>query len=389
MYTPTLGLTHKMFYHILRLEEAIRQIKDTQLSSPARNDLLNRMGSENLYNIGKLIGGEVSFNDSQKIYRGKTLISNKSYEMVLSNYRSMCDFVYSAGNDKHMSLSPSLLMHLNKLIMNGLVDSWDAGRFRNVTDTIKQDYDLWYDLSRHDISGIDLQHHFFEVLTWFLDKKYYIHPIIKIACVFYELIKYYPFVSGNQITAIAAMELLFEKSKLSLGGMFPVARNLVLYEDEYQEGLKFALQKNDDLTVWVERFVRGVSLDVMSLKNEVLRLEEEKLKHKRKKLLDLNARQLKLIRYLRLKNKIKRNEYVKIMGVSTMTAFRDLNELLERKIVEVRGGGRSTFYALVKEEEQTEPENGLSRRPIVKVINDMSNIDNISTPGSFSESITE
>ena len=58
------------------------------------------------------------------------------------------------------------------------------------------------------------------------------------------------------------------------------------------------------------------------------------------------------------------------MGVSTMTAFRDLNELVERKLIVLRGGGRSTYYMLKNEvpEEVTLSE---ARRPhVVKVISD-------------------
>ncbi|MBN2100506.1 DeoR family transcriptional regulator [Candidatus Dojkabacteria bacterium] len=370
MYTPTLSITHKMVHHIVKIELAVKEIKDTPLSSVARKKLLNRMTSESLYNVGKLVGTEVAYKDAEKIALGKAIVSPGSPETVLSNYRSMCDFIYSASNDRYVSLSPSLLLHLNKLVINGLVDSWDGGRFRNVSDDVDPKYDNWYSYQSHDLEGVDLQQHYYGVLNWFSENKFLIHPMIKIGCVIYELFRYYPFVAGNQLTILAVAELLFEKSKLSLDGLMPVSRNFVLYEDEYLEALRISIEKDGDQTLWIERFIRGVSLDLSALKNEVVRLEEEKLKRKKKRLLDLNSRQLRIIRYLKHNGKISRMEYVKMMGVSTMTAYRDLNELVDRKIIDVRGGGRSTYYILSKTEETKEDQEEARKKKVVKVISD-------------------
>lgn len=374
MYTPTLNLTHKMVHHIVKLEGSVKDIKNTLLPTSARRELLLRMAGENLHGVGKLAGLEVSFKESEKISRGRTLISPGTPEMVLSNFRSTSDFIYSSSNDKYISLSPSLLLHLNKLLTKGLVDDWDSGRFKNVSDDVINKYDSWYGNQTRDVKDIDFQQHFSDVLNWFQETRFLIHPVIKIGCVVYELFQVYPFVSGNQLTILATVELLFEKSRHSLGGLFPVSRNFILYEEEYLEAMKLSAQKNDDMTLWIERFIRGVSLDLVSLKNEVVMLEEEKLKKKKKRLLDLNSRQLKLIRYLRHKPKIYRREYVKIMGVSTMTAYRDINELVDRKVIEVRGGGRSTYYILIDiNAQKSSDQDPLRKNKIVKVITDFPN----------------
>jgi hypothetical protein len=165
--------------------------------------------------------------------------------------------------------------------------------------------------------------------------------------------------------------MLFEKSKLSLSGLLPIARNFVLYEDEYLEAMQVCKERGDDQTLWIERFVRGISLDISSLKNEAIRIEEEKIKKKKKKLLDLNSRQLKVINHLKHNPKIKRKEYVKMMGVSTMTAYRDINELVDRGILECKGGGRSTHYVLNEQNEDNQ-ENEVRKNKVVKVISDPS-----------------
>jgi hypothetical protein len=150
------------------------------------------------------------------------------------------------------------------------------------------------------------------------------------------------------------------------------------------EALEVCKERDDDQTLWIERFIRGISLDIVSLKNEAIRIEEEKIKKKKKKLLDLNSRQLKLIRHLKHNPKIKRKEYVKMMGVSTMTAYRDINELVDRNILECKGGGRSTHYVL-KNEKESENQEEKPQNNVVKVISDpgLSNTQNLNQDSPY------
>ena len=67
---------------------------------------------------------------------------------------------------------------------------------------------------------------------------------------------------------------------------------------------------------------------------------------KKQPFLNLNKRQLKILKYLQKISQIKREEYVEIMEVSTMTAYRDLDELVKKGLLKVSGQGRSTRYIL-------------------------------------------
>ncbi len=369
MYVPTLTLTHKMVHYLVKIEQSIKEIREAPLPVSARKQLISRAGAESLFNFGKLTGAEVSEQEAHDIFEGKYIVSPGTPETLISNFRSTCDFIYASGSDKYISFSPSLLLHLNKLIFNGLVDNWDIGRFRNISDEINIKYDRWSKTKGIDFTVIEFQTHFSRVLNWFLETRYFIHPIIKIGCVIYELFKHYPFAVGNQATILAITETLFEKSKLSLGGIFSVMRNFQMYEDEYIEALSSGFEKQDDQTQWIERFIHCISLDLSSLKMEVLRMQEEKIHDRKKKLIDLNARQARLMRHLANTPKIKRQEYVKMMGVSTMTAYRDLDELVSKKIIEIKGGGRSTYYIPKNEEEVIAKDEDLRKPEVIKVIN--------------------
>ena len=62
----------------------------------------------------------------------------------------------------------------------------------------------------------------------------------------------------------------------------------------------------------------------------------------------LNERQIKLIFYVREKGKITNKEYQELNRISRATATRDLQELVEKKILEQFGSkGQGTFYRLI------------------------------------------
>ena len=68
-------------------------------------------------------------------------------------------------------------------------------------------------------------------------------------------------------------------------------------------------------------------------------IEAQKL-HK----LDLNDRQKKAIEFIKQHGQISRRQYVDLADISVRQANRDLNDLLEKKVISPMGGGRSLKY---------------------------------------------
>ena len=85
---------------------------------------------------------------------------------------------------------------------------------------------------------------------------------------------------------------------------------------------------------------------MLETREEMVKTLNEEDKSSKKPFLDLNKRQLKILRYLQTIPTVKREDYVQMMDVSTMTAYRDLTELMEKKLVKLEGQGRGTKYML-------------------------------------------
>lgn len=253
--------------------------------------------------------------------------------------------------------------------MNSSVEDWEAGRFRSETDDPLDELDPWVEHSPKTLAT-DPHRHITHVIQWFSSKQYDIHPIIKIACVIYELFTLYPFVSGNFLTIVSTTELILEKTPLSLRGLFPVASNIYTHESDYRKSLTDAYT-TQNLTPWIEKFTASIANDVASLKNSVIKSAEKKIRKRKQQLIELNPRQKKILKYLQYQRRINRKKYVELTGVSSMTAYRDILELVKRKLVVQRGGGRSVHYILAEDDIQKKNDDP-KRKDVVKVIQDES-----------------
>jgi ATP-dependent DNA helicase RecG len=62
--------------------------------------------------------------------------------------------------------------------------------------------------------------------------------------------------------------------------------------------------------------------------------------------LELNERQKKAIEYLKIHKNITRKIYMEINNISPRQANKDLNDLLEKKLIRKQGRGRAISYVL-------------------------------------------
>ena len=77
---------------------------------------------------------------------------------------------------------------------------------------------------------------------------------------------------------------------------------------------------------------------------------EEEIEREKWHVLDINERQRKAIEYIKKKGRITRNNYCKLNKIGYTYAKKELNSLLEKKIIKRKGKGKGTYYELVSEQ---------------------------------------
>lgn len=174
------------------------------------------------------------------------------------------------------------------------------------------------------------------------------NPLIKsaVAHIYFESI--HPFEDGNGRVGRAIAEKALSQG-LNSPVLFSISRAIEARKKEYYKELKNG-QRSLDIKQWIEWFV-SVIKEAQSGSEKIVRFTINKIHFFDKHNNMLNERQKKVINKMleeeEFKGGMNTKKYISITGASKSTATRDLQNLVELKIFQSIGGGRSTSYDII------------------------------------------
>jgi Fic family protein len=347
MKTPKYTLTNLILNYIVKYELSINNLEHIRLPKKHKQPLEEKYGAQDTHKLGDLVGNSIGYNQALLIQRGKEMPSQKKELKLFTNFRNAKDFVRSYDDSNSLKPSLELASHVNKLVMKGLVDEWDLSKVRSFSEKPNEIYDNWYK-ARDFYPKLDMNNYFNDLFDWIQNGKDNNHKLIKIGILLYEFIDKAPFLCGNQITAILMVEILTKKYKYNPDNIIPFFKAMDHISEDILSAFKLSKSKGD-LTTFLEAFLYTCSMTVVEVKKDFKETYNSKVRKQSSLELRLNARQIQLLDYLEVNTKVKRSEYTKMMGVSFMTAYRDLQDMIEKEYIKQKGKGRGTFYVLAKE----------------------------------------
>lgn len=346
MYEPKYSINDRLLNLIVDLEINRVLMEQAGLPSGLRTKQREKAKALSLFHLAHMLGLNVTVRDAEKLAEGRKLPIEDARANIINNFRNVLEFNRSNVAGSFMDLDLTMMLHLNKILLNGWKESWDV-KIRTAGDSIDPTLDDWIKYQNPQASQGDVEAKLKELLEWYKIEGSRIHPILRVGVLVYRLIEILPFVGANKLTIIALADFFLFRYGYVSKTYLPITRNFDLYADEYFEAWEIC-KKKFDLTLWLERFARNLGKDLKENRSEIDRIiGEEKEKSSKQPFLDLNKRQLKVLRYLQTIPTVKRDDYCQMMDVSTMTAYRDLDALVQKKLIRVEGRGRGTKYMLV------------------------------------------
>jgi len=336
-----------MLNYIVKYELSINEIKYHPIPDKYKIVIEEKLGAEDIESLGELISYPLGYNKALLIQRGQEMPSQKKTFKVFTNFRNAKDFVKSYDNSNALKPSIDLAIHLNKLVMKGIVDDWDIGKLRTFSEKPNEIYDTWYK-KRDFYPHLESVSHFNEIFEWIQNGKDSNHKLVKMGILLYEFIDKAPFTSGNQITAILVLEMLTKKYGYNPENIVPLFRSLNNISEDLLSAFKIS-KSNLDLTTFLEAFLYTISFSAIEVSREMIDTHMSKVKKQGSLELTLNSRQIRLLDYLEINQKVTRSKVTKMMGVSFMTSFRDLQDMIEKEYIIPKGKGRGTYYVLSKD----------------------------------------
>lgn len=350
MEIPKYTITNLILNYIVKYELAIQSIKDTVIPSPLLDELREKLRAEEIDKLGELIAYPIGYNKALTVQRGQVMPSHKAKLKIFTNFKNSQDFIDSYTTKSNLKPSIELCTHLNKILMKDIVEPWDQGKIKTFSEKPFDLYDTWYKL-RDYYPSLDMRYHFNTLFQSITNNSTGTHKLILLAILLFEFIDKAPFYAGNQITAISTLKVLTKIYGFNPHNIVPYSKAFFLISEDIESAFKISHSKQD-LTMFIEAILYTLSLTVIDTAKSITGEYDSKLKIRKSLGNDLNPRQIKIIEYLNSNARITRQQYTKMMGISFMTSYRDLQELLDKEYISQKGKGRGTYYIIPDQDTQ-------------------------------------
>lgn len=351
-------ITNLILNYIVKYELAIQSINQTVVPSPLLEQVREQLRTEEIDKLGELIAYPIGYSKALTVQRGQVMPSYKNKLRIFTNFKNIQDYIDTYTAKSTLKPSIELCTHLNKILMKGIVEEWDLGKLKHFSEKPFDLYDTWYKL-RDYYPNIDSREYFNDIFSDITNSSTGTHKLIHICILLYEFIDKAPFLAGNQLTTISVLKILTKIYGLNPHNIVPISKAFFLISEDIESAFKISKGKRD-LTIFIEAVLYTLSLTVIDASKRLTDEYDKKTNIRKSIGGDLNPRQVKIVEYLNSNPRVTRQQYTKMMGISFMTSYRDLQELLDKEYIQQKGKGRGTYYIIpdqdTKEQERVEKE---------------------------------
>lgn len=345
MYEPTYSYNDSLVSTLIKIEQNKVNLQNIDLSYNLRQKLLQKLKVLDIFHAANSLKLEMTLRDAEKIALGQSLESvDEIRSILLKNIRQTLEFNRSNVADTYSELDKSVVLHINKIMLNQWRETWE-GNFRSFTDKVEDRWDNLFKFHDPNIPSGEIENEVENLIDWYKLSIPTVPAVVRIAIVFYRLVQIAPFTAANKFTIISIIDYLMMRNNFGVRAHTSVIR-MIDYQDEKFERIFEMVKKAYDLTFFIDTFAQALLEELLDAREEVNEFMTQEEKSKQQPFLNLNKRQLKILKYLQNVPTIKREDYCHMMDVSTMTAFRDLNDLVRKKLLKLEGKGRGTKYKL-------------------------------------------
>ena len=186
-------------------------------------------------------------------------------------------------------------------------------------------------------------------LDWFNNENR-LDPVLKAAIAHFWFIIIHPFDDGNGRIGRAITDMLLARAEGSGDRFYSMSGQILTERKRYYEVLQKVQHSSGDITEWLDWFLHCLKNAMLATENitqKILRKAEFWKIHEHT---PINERQRLILNKLfdDFEGKLQTSNWAKIAKTSTDTALRDINDLLEKGILQqTNERGRNANYVLV------------------------------------------
>lgn len=189
-----------------------------------------------------------------------------------------------------------------------------------------------------------------KLLDW-IENEMEVDPVLKAAISHLWFVTIHPFEDGNGRITRAITEMILARSDKSVKRFYSMSAQIRVERKQYYEVLERTQKGDSDITEWILWFLECLQGAINSTYDVLQGVLQKAEFWKIHSSTILNERQLKMVNQLLdgFTGKLTTTKWGKICKCSQDTALRDIQDLMNKNILQKEpGGGRSTNYELIQ-----------------------------------------
>jgi len=278
-------------------------------------------------------GTALSLEQAKSILEGgKVKGVNRDDERELLNYKKAMDFI-SKYLGKDDPVSEGIVRELHKILVKGVRgENADPGNYRKIQNYVVNSRTR--EVVYTPPVPLDVSHLMREFAEW-INKAEDVSPVLVAGIAQFQFVHIHPFIDGNGRTARLLSTLILYKTGYDFKRLFTISEYYDKDRPAYYQAIQTVRKNNMNMTTWLEYFVDGLRSQMTEIQAKGEQLIKQDSQLQKIKKIGLNKRQEKAVKHLIIKGTLSVNEYQSVASCIRRTAQRDLEELVEKKIVKI------------------------------------------------------
>jgi Fic family protein len=344
MFQPNFRYTNKIVRLLARIQAARELIINSPLIPAWEKQLQREALIKQTHHTTSIEGNQLTLEEVSLLVEGKNILAGEKDKKEVQNYVDVLGYIDSL--EESGEIVEEILLGIHRLTEKDILPDASAGNYRKakvVVGNPKTGKITYVPPGSEEVPLLTRS-----LLEWLNSEEALdLMPALQAGIAHYELARIHPFLDGNGRTARALATLILTKRGFDTKKFFALEEYYNEDRPAYYSALANADVKGGDLTEWLEYFLFGIAVEISRVENTVLKLSNDRSMKEKYGQIGLSSRQIKAVGYLKEKGQITNKEYQELCDVSASTAKRDLQDMVDKKVLNQIGEkGQSIHYIL-------------------------------------------
>ena len=344
MFQPNFRYTNKTVRLLARIQAARELIINSPLIPAWEKQLQREALIKQTHHTTSIEGNQLTLEEVSLLVDGKDVLAGEKDKKEVQNYIDVLKYIDSL--EESNAIVEEVLLEIHRLTVKDILPDSSAGSYRKVRVVVGNPKTGKVTYTPPLPEEVPLLTR--SLLEWLnSDEVFDLMPAVQAGIAHYELARIHPFVDGNGRTARALATFILTKRGFDTKRFFALEEYYNEDRPAYYSALASTDARGGDLTEWLEYFLFGIAVEISRVEKTVIKLSSDRSTKEKYGQIGLSSRQIKAVGYIRENGQITNKEYQELCDVSASTAKRDLQEMVDKKVLsQVGERGQSIHYIL-------------------------------------------